>query len=191
MTTQKDYTKEFQTPPEVCRYMASLVPPTAISVLEPTPGVGNLVKALCGFDVSAPADYFLLDKNLTFDAVVMNCPFSSKSANIENMPNSFNGKGMVFGYRILLECMKKSDNIIALMPWFTISDSDVRLRYIKKFGLKSITALPRKTFQYARIQTCILELQKGYQGVTEFKVFDFIEKVPCELEKQQTKMIYA
>jgi hypothetical protein len=67
-----------------------------------------------------------------------------------------------------------SNNIIALMPWFTISDSDVRLRNIKKYGIKSITALPRKTFQYARIQTVILELEKGYKGDTIFKVFDLL-----------------
>lgn len=46
-----------------------------------------------------------------------------------------------------------SDNIIALMPWFTISDSDVRIRKLMDFGLKSLTLLHRKTFQYARIQT--------------------------------------
>jgi hypothetical protein len=74
---------------------------------------------------------------------------------------------------MLNECMKMSDNIIALMPWFTISDSDVRLRFLKSYGIKSLTALPRKTFQYARIQTVIIELQKGYQDETVFKTFHF------------------
>jgi len=69
--------------------------------------------------------------------------------------------------------MKKSNNVIALMPWFTISDSDVRLRFLKNYGLKSLTALPRKTFQYARIQTVIIELQKGYDKETIFKTFQF------------------
>ena len=50
-----------------------------------------------------------------------------------------------------------------------ISDSDVRLRYLKNYGLKSITALPRKTFQYARIQTVVLELDRDYKGDTIFK----------------------
>lgn len=81
-------------------------------------------------------------------------------------------KGMKFGYEILSECMELSNNIIALMPWFTIVDSDVRLREIYKFGLKSITALPRKTFDYARIQTCILEMDKSFKGDTLFKVFN-------------------
>lgn len=59
--------------------------------------------------------------------------------------------------------MKKSDCVIALMPWLTIADSDVRFRALKAYdGLKSLTPLPRKTFQYARIQTCIIELERGY-----------------------------
>ena len=74
----------------------------------------------------------------------------------------------------MTKCLHMSDNVIALMPWFTISDSDVRLRALKTWGLKSITALPRKTFDYARIQTVVLELQKGYIGMTEFKVFDLL-----------------
>lgn len=79
--------------------------------------------------------------------------------------------GMRLGYLILKECMSRSNIIIALMPWFTISDSDVRLRYLKKYGLRSVTALPRRTFQYARIQTVVLHLEKSYKGDTLFKVF--------------------
>lgn len=183
-----DYTIEFQTPPEVCRYMASLVPRDAVTVLEPTKGVGNLVEALCGFNISAPDDYFLLDKSLKFDAVIMNPPFSSKSAILDNAPASYkNDKGMKFGYRMLTDCMQKSNIVIALMPWFTISDSDVRLRFLKSFGLKSITALPRKTFEYARIQTCVLELVNGWQEPTIFKIFDFIDPIPSAQYKQQMK----
>jgi hypothetical protein len=69
--------------------------------------------------------------------------------------------------------MKMSDNVIALMPWFTISDSDVRLRTLKGFGIKSLTALPRKTFDYVRIQTVVIELQKGYKDSTIFKHIEF------------------
>lgn len=68
-----------------------------------------------------------------------------------------------------------SDHVIALVPWFTISDSDVRLRSLKRWGLKSVTALPRKTFEYVRIQTVVLELEKGFKGETIFKVLDTIE----------------
>jgi hypothetical protein len=103
----------------------------------------------------------------------MNPPFSSKSAFMKNAPEDVEVTGMKLGYYILTECMKMSNNIIALMPWYTISDSDVRMRYLKSFGIKSLTALPRKTFQYARIQTVIIELEKGYQEETIFRTYRF------------------
>ncbi len=163
----------FQTPPPVCKYMAKMIPRGTKTVLEPTPGIGNIVNELKDYDLTAPEDFFLLDKDQKFDCIMMNPPFSSKYAHMEHAPNDFEEKGMRLGYYILTECMKMSDNIIALMPWFTISDSDVRLRYLKKFGMRSLTALPRKTFQYARIQTCVIELQRGYKKETIFKTFDF------------------
>ena len=164
---------EFQTPPEICRYMASMVPEEAKRVLEPTPGLGNLVTALedKGLEVTAPKDFFLLEKS-KWDAVIMNPPFSTKSCIVKNSPVGENIMGMRVGYYMLQECMKMADSIIALMPWFTIADSDVRLRFLKDFGLKSITALPRSTFQYARIQTVVIELQKGYQNTTLFHVYE-------------------
>lgn len=190
MKVSTDFKNQFQTPPDVCRYMASLVPNNVNLVLEPTPGIGNLKNALIskGFKVVAPDDYFLLDKSLRFDAVVMNPPFSAASAFLENAPIGTYNKGMKLGYRILFECMHKADIIIALMPWFTISDSDVRLRFLKNFGLVSITALPRKTFQYVRIQTCILFLKKGYTGNTEFIVFDQLTKIKSEIELLQKEL---
>lgn len=166
---------DFQTPPEVAEYMVNMVPLIEpCTVLEPTPGQGNIVNELekRGAYVSAPENFFALSTDvLRYDAVVMNPPFSSKFA--FGIPKGLDQSGMRMGYFMLKECMKMSDTVIALMPWFTISDSDVRLRELKKFGLISITALPRKTFKYARIQTCILELCKGWDGPTEFKVFDF------------------
>ena len=172
MSESEKISLDFQTPHDVCKYMASLVPPGAKRILEPTPGAGNIVSQLTGYDVTAPADYFKLDKQQRFDCVVMNPPFSSKSA--FNLPQHLNRSGMRLGYIILVECMGMSDNVIALMPWFTLSDSDVRLRALKKFGIKSLTALPRKTFEYVRIQTVVIELQKGYKGETAFKVFDLL-----------------
>ncbi|MBT0607617.1 DNA methyltransferase family protein [Aequorivita echinoideorum] len=168
----------FQTPPEVCDYMASLVPTNADAILEPTPGTGNLVNALIkkGFTVISPPDYFVTRNiilKMNWDSIVMNPPFSTKSAFLDNAPEEFKTeKGMKFGYKLLQECMSISDNVIALMPWFTLSDSDVRLRFLHDFGIKSLTALPRKTFQYARIQTVVIELQKGWNKPTEFKVFE-------------------
>lgn len=179
-TEAEKFQNDFQTPHNVCKYMASLIPQNSTTILEPTAGIGNLIKAaeneflnrnIVDYHITAPNDYFTMEKE-RFDCIIMNPPFSSKSAFIENAPLGVNKFGMRLGYLILTECMSMSDNIIALMPWFTISDSDVRLRFIKDFGLKSVTALPRKTFKYARIQTVILELNKGYNGITEFKVFD-------------------
>jgi type I restriction-modification system DNA methylase subunit len=166
----------FQTPIEVCDYMVNMVPDHVNKVLEPTPGIGNIVKSLekkNRYNIIAAEDFFLLDESERFDCIVMNPPFSSKSAFIENAPIDAETKGMKLGYHILKQCMEMSDNVIALMPWYTISDSDVRMRYLKDFGIKSLTALPRKTFQYARIQTVIIELEKGYQGETIFRTFRF------------------
>lgn len=172
LVTSDQISLDFQTPPEVCKYMASMIPVDAKTVLEPTPGIGNIVAQLASYEVTAPADYFKLDKKQRFDCVVMNPPFSSKSA--FSVPEHLNKFGMRLGYHILAECMQMSDNVIALMPWFTLSDSDVRLRAIKKYGLKSLTALPRKTFEYVRIQTVVIELQKGYKGETAFRVFELL-----------------
>jgi len=166
----------FQTPIAVCDYMASLVPNNAIKLLEPTPGLGNIVRSLSKIDryqITAADDFFLLDNKSRFDCIIMNPPFSSKSADMRNAPEEAEIKGMRLGYYMLTECMKMSNNVIALMPWFTLSDSDVRMRYLKDFGIKSLTALPRKTFQYARIQTVIIELEKGYQSDTIFRTFQF------------------
>lgn len=164
---------DFQTPNEVASYMCGLIPAAAVTVLEPTPGEGNILQYLDGYQVTAPENYFDLVTD-RFDCIVMNPPFSSKSA--YGIPEDLELKGMRFGYFLLSECMKRSDHIIALMPWFTIVDSDVRLRYLKSFGIKSITSLPRKTFQYARIQTCVLELEKGFSGETKFHVFDLLNQ---------------
>ena len=172
----------YQTPEKIADYMAAMIPDEAITIMEPTIGSGNLLKAVTKhliktkrteFKIQFPDDFFLLEKQ-KFDCIIMNPPFSSKSANLANAPKNENLKGMRVGYFILNQCMGMSDNIIALMPWFTLSDSDVRLRLLKDFGLKSITLLPRKTFDYARIQTVIIQLQKGYNGITEFKVFERI-----------------
>lgn len=168
------YATDFQTKPEVCDYMVSLLKGYEVkNVFEPTPGIGNIVRSLekNGYQVTAPTDFFTQPK-IRFDACVMNPPFSSKFAFLENAPAGMNKHGMRLGYHILLECMQMTDIVIALMPWFTISDSDVRLRFLKRWGLKSVTALPRKTFQYARIQTVVLELIKGYDNETAFKVYD-------------------
>lgn len=172
LLTKSQIGTDFQTPIDVAKYMISLIPIDAVSILEPTPGMGNIVKQLIrgGYLVTGPEDYFLLEPSF-YDCIIMNPPFSSKYAFLENAKGDYTKHGMRLGYQILKECMQMSNNVIALMPWFTISDSDVRLRYLKNFGLISLTALPRKTFQYARIQTVVMQLQRGYTGETIFKVY--------------------
>lgn len=174
-TKDAAYVNDFQTPLFVGEYMISLIPAGVKTVLEPTPGLGYLVQQLRNenYIVTAPEDYWLLDKSLRFDAIISNLPFSEKT--FFNCPEEYKGLGMKVAYEQMKVLMQMSDNLVMLMPWFTISDSDVRLRMLKRYGLISVTALPRKTFQYARIQTCVLQLQKGYKGVTEFKVFDCLE----------------
>jgi len=170
-----DICTQFQTPLTVCEYMVDMIPIECETLIEPTKGLGQLADAArrAGWTkIYTPKDFFLIDTTLRYDCALLNPPFSSNSANLENAPPDINLKGMRVGYHILNECMKMSDNVIALMPWFTISDSDVRLRALKEFGLKSLTALPRKTFEYARIQTVVIELQKGYTGETIFKTLD-------------------
>ena len=55
------------------------------------------------------------------------------------------------------------------MPWYILINSSRRIGKMKSFGLISITNLPRSTFPGTRVQTCILDLKKGYQGKTEFR----------------------
>lgn len=145
--------------------MASFLPrDEKISVLEPTPGKGNLQKVLKNHNhnielYSPKGNYFeeedyMFFSNKTFDWVVANPPFSP----------------MALGYKILYECMNLSTNIIALMPYLTIINGEKRTGDIMRWGLKSITHLPRSTFKGSRIQTCILEMKKGYTGDTIFKL---------------------
>ena len=140
----------FQTPKHTCDLMVAMLPSGVKTVLEPTPGKGNLVTALSGYEVVAPEDFWLTSGR--YDAIVMNPPFTP----------------MKVGYEILYECMEMSDTIIALMPWLTMINSEKRTKLIMGYGLKSITHLPRNTFKGSRVQTCILEMQKGWDGQCGF-----------------------
>jgi type I restriction-modification system DNA methylase subunit len=173
--THKQYSTQYQTPPEIAAYMVTLIPDWVKTVLEPTPGMGNIVTAAVnkGYTVTAPQDYFLL-QNEKFDCIIMNPPFSAKFTNLQNAPAAAQKTGMRTGYFILNDCMQKSDVVIALMPWFTITDSDVRARYLKSWGLKSITHLPRKTFNYIRIQCVVLELVRGFKGDTKYILYEHL-----------------
>lgn len=144
---------QFQTPEKVCAYMSSFLPDNSGDILEPTKGAGNLVKALNkkGNVISPEGDFFDMEKRM-FDWIVMNPPFSP----------------MKKGYEILYKCMEMSENIVALMPWLTLINGQKRTADIMNFGLISITHLPRNIFNRARVQTCIMHMQKGHKGRTEF-----------------------
>ncbi|NOU19408.1 MAG: hypothetical protein HOO91_17770 [Bacteroidales bacterium] len=165
----------YQTPPSICEYMISLMPEWAFTILEPTPGEGNIVRQLLLKDVSvtAPDDFFTMNFKQRFDCIVMNPPFSHKTANLQNSPKDIDLKGLQVGYYILKQCMAMSDHVIAIMPITIITDSDKRKEELALFGLKSVTILPRKTFDYNRIASVVLELHKGYVGLRELKMSNF------------------
>lgn len=138
----------FQTKPWVCDLMIQLLPTATQTVLEPTPGEGGLVARLRqhGFTVTAPIDFWGVSG--WFDAIVMNPPFTPMS----------------LGYKMLWRAMAMTDTVIALMPWLVLINSQHRTRQISEYGLRSVTHLPRSAFPGARVQTCILNLQRGYKG---------------------------
>lgn len=133
--------------------MASFVPQNCKRVLEPTPGIGNLVRALerRQLSVTAPSNFWSdIDDTERFDCVVMNPPFSP----------------MKIGYEILDRCMTLTGRIVALMPWLVLINGERRTRRLREFGLVSVTHLPRKTFDGARVQCLILDLCRGHNAKT-------------------------
>jgi len=143
---------DFQTPSYICEYMASFLPSNAGCILEPTKGMGNIVRAIeSKGTIVAPDDFFKMESR-KFDWIVMNPPFSP----------------MKLGYKILYSCMEMSENIIALMPWLTLINSEKRTKDIIDFGLISITHLPRNAFKGSRVQTCVLNMKRGHIKDTKF-----------------------
>lgn len=158
----------YQTPAPVCNYMVNLIASQKqdITVLEPTPGNFNLVNAIvrAGYQCIFPRknhDFWLancnLKNNARYDYILMNPPFNPIADLI----------------RFVCRATELSDNVIMLLPWNYIINSENRLKSLKSFGIVSITNLPRITFPNARVQTCIIQLKKEYIGVTEFKTFSF------------------
>ena len=148
---------DFQTPIPVVHKMISMIPRGVKSVLEPTPGEGNIRAELLlkKYEVTAPKEFFDLEKR-HFDCVVMNPPFTP----------------MKLGYQILFDCMEMSDNVIALMPWLTLINGNGRTNKLREFGLKSVTHLPRSIFKGARVQACIIELDKFWNGETKLNFYN-------------------
>lgn len=141
---------DFQTPPKICDFMVRLVPQYRnVKVLEPTHGKGNLVTAIKAYlpevNLTAPDDFFKMAHD-DFDWIIMNPPFSP----------------MTVGYQILNRCMGMSHNIVALMPWLTIINSDKRAKDLVSFGIRQIVHLPRNSFYGSRVQCCIIVLQRQF-----------------------------
>lgn len=142
---------QFQTPEWVCEIMVKMISDSTLfpnTILEPTPGDGNLVKAINkkypSSIIYTPVDFFKFDEKVK--CIVGNPPFTP----------------MKLGYDILERCFELSNNIIFLMPWLSLINSEKRTQlYIDK-GLKKIVHLPRRAFNGSRVQTCILQFQNGY-----------------------------
>jgi len=145
---------EFQTPEWVCEIMVNLIEFNPVFILEPTPGVGNLFKVLKSefpdAEIDAPVDFYKHIKyhHGRYHYIVANPPFTP----------------MNLGYKMLDDFFNITDNIIILMPWLALINSEKRTqKYISK-GLNKIIHLPRKAFPGTRVQTCILVFEKGYHG---------------------------
>lgn len=165
--------ENFQTPPVVADYMAEMASEiklprfsfpgiSNIRILEPTPGKGQLVQALndkMPWNVCFPDGDFWTSpcSEEEYHCVVMNPPFNP----------------VLEMERFVKKCMLLAPNVIALLPWSYIINSERRLAELIAYGLVSVTSLPRKTFPGCRVQVAIFELNKGYAGQTEFKQFSW------------------
>lgn len=148
-----------QTPPHIAEHMAILLSWLDIplnSILEPHPGAGNLVDALKKWydesKIKTYRSFEAIPKTKRFDAIVMNPPFDNT------------------GWIHLQHCLTKSKNIICLLPWSLLLNSENTINILLKFGLKRIIHLPRNSFTN-RVQCCIVVLKKGYQGETRYSLY--------------------
>ena len=147
---------DFQTPEWVCNLMAGLIPGHPETILEPTPGAGNLAKAIDrrypSSIIYTPEQFEKFDLH-SVDCIVANPPFTPMS----------------MGYKLLDRFFVLSENIIILMPWLALINSERRTKSYIEHGLKQIIHLPRKAFSGSRVQTCILVFEKDYHGDIIFK----------------------
>lgn len=147
----------FQTPSWLCDMMTELISGYPETILEPTPGDGNLVQSLKTkfprSTVDAPHT-FEKWKRRRVDYIVSNPPFTP----------------MTQGYDLLDIFFNISDNIIIIMPWLALINSERRTKRYVEHGLKEVHHLPRRAFPGSRVQTCILIFQKGYDGDIRLEV---------------------
>lgn len=147
---------DFQTPDWVCRIMVRRIPLSAKTILEPTPGEGNLVRAISqqfpDAIVYSPERFEKFDKH-EVDCIVANPPFTP----------------MNVGYQLLEKFFELSESIIIVMPWLAVINSQARTKCYIEHGLKRIIHLPRSVFPGARVQTCVLVFEQGYCGDIRFE----------------------
>lgn len=160
---------DFQTPLPVAKYMQSLIPIGTKTLLESTPGIGNLIYGLSEkHEITAAIDFFRLDRK-KYDCVIMNPPFTSNEAILDYASREVKRlTGSKIGTWFLYEMLTWSDNVIALMPWYTIINSERRTQKLIDFGLVSIANLSRCWFN-TRIQLCVLQLKRGWNKQTVFR----------------------
>ena len=149
----------FQTPVWVCDEMVKLIPSTSYSILEPTPGAGNLSRAVqyrFGNTKVMLHTPKVFEKwyRVKIDCIIANPPFTPMSK----------------GYELLSEFFEISNYIIILMPWLSLINSEKRTAEYVSRGLKTIIHLPRRAFSGSRVQTCIMVFEKGYRGKIELKL---------------------
>lgn len=147
----------FQTPAWVCDFMAASIHGHPNTILEPTPGNGNIIRSIEKYHPDAtiivPDGDFMTMAPQEVDIVIANPPFTPMAA----------------GYEMLYRFFEFSGNVVALMPWLTVINSEKRLDILKSHGLRGIVHLPRRAFSGSRVQTCILTFTKGYKGVISFR----------------------
>lgn len=147
---------DFQTPPWLCRHLVEklerVIPKSAL-VVEPTPGAGNMVKALkaAGYTnvETPPGDFFDWRPSSKPMAVVGNPPWT---------PNTL-------AYKVLDRCLEFGPALVVMvMPWVTVTNSDSRAQRLKAAGLGAVISLPRSVFPGVRLNACVLVIEPGTQA---------------------------
>ncbi|MBD3404498.1 MAG: hypothetical protein GF411_00005 [Candidatus Lokiarchaeota archaeon] len=151
---------DFQTPDWVCDIMVGMIDDYPDSIIEPTPGEGNLVRALYNrfpkSNIIALDDVYQYQPNKEIECACMNPPFSP----------------MKQGFEILKRVTEWTPYIIALLPWFMLINSERRTQWFIENGLCEIIHLPRRAFPGSRVQTFIAKLISGYKGEISFNTWE-------------------
>lgn len=145
----------FQTPDVVCDLMVSMIEGNPNVILEPTPGQGNLVRAIKkrfpNAKILAPKDIFSFNPDCDIDWIISNPPFSP----------------MIRGFEFLQMFKQWTNNIIILLPWNLLINSRIRTKWFYDNGVCEIHHLPRSVFKGSRVQTCIVKMTNAKRRFTK------------------------